>query len=130
MRSLRFVGVLYLISGLLCALQVDDASIYLGMGLQSVLAHSEFMTVYGGLQLGLAASMLLGSFVKRAREGVLFMSTVLSCVLAGARITSFAIYPDLARVEAAWALLVLESGIAILLLVAYYRVFKSINSPG
>jgi len=130
MKSLRLVGVLYLLSGLLCVLQVDDASLYLGIGLQSVLAHSEFMTVYGGLQLGLAASMLLGSWLKRAREGVLFMSMILSCVLAGARIASFVIYPDLAKVDAAWVLLVLELGIALLLFVAYYKLLRSISSPG
>lgn len=81
MAGLIFVGVLYMLSGLWCAWQPDLASNYLGFSLASPLAYSEFFSVYGGLQCGLAVAILLSSFRPAYREAASFFALCFSLVL-------------------------------------------------
>lgn len=122
--TLNIVGVLYLISGLWCALNVEVSAHYLGFGLSSDFAKSEFLSVYGGLQLGLAVSMLIGARVAHLRQGVLFMAMLVSCVLFATRVASIWVYSDSVLDRSIWFFLLLEGSIALALTVSYARLTR------
>jgi len=77
MWSLRIVGIIYLASGLWCALKPELAASFLGFTLSDV-GLSEFFSVYGGLQVGLAMAMLMSSMKTEYLEAAIFYSLVTS----------------------------------------------------
>ncbi|NVK37767.1 MAG: hypothetical protein HWE18_07570 [Gammaproteobacteria bacterium] len=83
---LRIVGSVYLLSAIWCFFQPEMAS--QGLGIQWLASHGkvEFLSVYGGLQLGLAVAMLSVSFMPKLLLGGVFFSTVFSTVLAFCRL--------------------------------------------
>lgn len=88
MISLRVVGILYLLSGLWCASQAELSANFLGFALTSLLAHSEFFSVYGGLQVGLGVAMLGASFRRTYIEAALYFAYVFSMTLFLFRVAS------------------------------------------
>ena len=114
----RVCGALYLLSALWCVFQIDAAAGFLGLGLNSGLARSEFFSVYGGLQAGLGIAMLLCSFAPRYLEAALFFSAVFSGVLAIFRLISFFIF---GWADAAFIMLVIEAVIAIVLAYGWWK---------
>jgi len=81
MISLRIVGVLYLVSGLWCALNIEVSAHFLGIVLTNAVARSEFLSVYGGLQIGLGVAAILSSFRRDYHEGALYFSAIYSTSL-------------------------------------------------
>ena len=77
MWSLRIVGIIYLASGLWCALKPELAASFLGFTLSDV-GLSEFFSVYGGLQVGLAMAMLMSSMKTEYLEAAIFYSLITS----------------------------------------------------
>ena len=114
----RVCGVLYLLSAMWCVFQADAAAGFLGLGLNSNLARSEFFSVYGGLQAGLGAAMVLSSFAPRYVEAALFFSAVFSACLALFRLISFFVY---GWTEVSILMLGIEAGIAALLLYGWWQ---------
>lgn len=97
----RLCGVLYILSGIWCAFQFEVAARFLGLELLEGLGKSEFLSVYGGLQVGLGLSICLSSIQPRYIEGSIYYSAIFSSVLAAFRIVSFLIFgwqPDFALI--------------------------------
>lgn len=85
MWTLRTVGLIYLLSGIWCALKPELAAGFLGFSLTPA-GRSEFFAVYGGLQVGIALAMIMSSLHKGYIEGALYFSLVLSAGLLGFRL--------------------------------------------
>lgn len=116
MKTLLVVGVLYLFSGAWCAWQPELASAYLGFSLTGSLANSEFFSVYGGLQIGLAVALLCSARIPLYVEASLFFAMLFSGILCLFRAASLALY----GLETGLLLmLLLEAAIAISLLFAW-----------
>jgi hypothetical protein len=77
MWALGSIGILYLLSGLWCALNPQVASEFLGYMLTNV-GLSEFFAVYGGLQVGLGAAMLIASIKTEYIEASLLFASITS----------------------------------------------------
>lgn len=88
----RLFGCLYLVSGLWCAFQSELAAKFLGFELLTGLGRSEFLSVYGGLQLGIGAAMLVSSFKAEYLEASVYFSAIFSTFLAVFRMASFVIF--------------------------------------
>ena len=120
MWSLRFVGSLYLISGGWCAFNPADSANYLGFMLvdQGV---SEFVSVYGGLQLGLGAAMMLSTLKDEFIPGALCFAFITSLGLLTTRIMALIGYganTDL------YIMAALELFIVVILALPLYHVVK------
>jgi hypothetical protein len=89
MLIFRCVGLIYLVSGLWCALKPELASSFLGFELKNSIGQSEFLSVYGGLQFGFAMAILISSFVLSYRVSAVFFALVTSFGLFGFRLVSF-----------------------------------------
>ncbi len=55
---LTFVGVAYILLGLWCAIMPEQTSNAVGFSLQSGAGDSEFLTVYGGLEIAIGSIFL------------------------------------------------------------------------
>lgn len=120
MYSLILVGCLYLLSGLWCSFQSELAAQYLGFGLNSVLAKSEFLSVYGGLQCGLATALLACAARPAYREAAVFFALCFSLVLALFRLGSMLAAGFASSIDAgALPLLLLEWALVLVLAVSY-----------
>lgn len=91
MWPLRLVGGVYLLSGLWCAINPQLAAGFLGFNL---LPHglTEFFSVYGGLQVGLALAMIFASFKREYLAGAIFFAWMTSLGLLAFRILAILIY--------------------------------------
>lgn len=117
-RVLIAVGLLYGLSGMWCAIRPLLAAEYVGYSLTSPVGIGEFVSVYGGLQLGLAAAMLtLAGQATAIRHGLLF-SAIFSSVLAFVRVVSLLIY---GYSEAHIGFFILEAVLALVLVAAYIK---------
>lgn len=85
----RLFGFLYLVSGLWCVFQAELAAKFLGFELATGLGKSEFLSVYGGLQLGIGIAMLVSSFKAEYLEASVYFSAIFSSFLALFRMFSF-----------------------------------------
>ena len=111
---LACVGVLYGGLAAYCALWPAAAAQTVGLQLLPGSGDSEFLTVYGGLEAGLALSWLLPLFWPRLTLGALVQCTVIHACLVGFRSAGFALFsdiPDGTRQLAAgeWVLLILSA---------------------
>ena len=77
----RGIGVAYLALGAWCTAAPRSVARRVGFSLESDSGLSEFVTVYGGLEVGLGAALLLTSFVPGLREGGLVFGAVFSLAL-------------------------------------------------
>ncbi|MCL6416046.1 glycerol-3-phosphate acyltransferase [Aestuariirhabdus sp. Z084] len=118
MIILRLMGCLYLASGLWCAAQPELSATYLGLGTLNEQGLAEFFSVYGGLQIGLGAAMLLGSFYQTYQPGALLFSALFSTSLALCRLISLIQYNTFST---QLPFLLLESVIAMLLVYVLIR---------
>lgn len=117
MWSLRIVGLLYLLSGLWCAINPELAASFLGFSLTDI-GLSEFVSVYGGLQVGLALAMLISSCNPRYIEASVFFALVTSLGLFLFRVIAVI---SIAANPGVYAMAVLELIIVLLLASTYHR---------
>ncbi len=115
----RLSGLLYLLSGLWCAFQLELVAAFLGFSLATPAAKAEFFSVYGGLQVGLGIAMLFSSFKPQYLEASLVYSAIFSTGLCVFRLLSFVLF---GFVEAFVAMLILELVIMTLLWLAVWRI--------
>ena len=118
MITLRVIGALYLLSGIWCAWQVELASAFLGFTLSGELAHSEFFSVYGGLQVGLGIAMLGASFRAGYIEAALYFAYVFSITLFLFRVASSLLWGWSSTVL---AMLILEAILATTLCIVWAK---------
>lgn len=111
MWTLRVVGLLYLLSGLWCAIKPQVAAKFLGFTLTEI-GLSEFVSVYGGLQVGLAMAMLLSSVQARYLEAAIFFTLVTSLGLFVFRLIAIT---SIAANSGVYAMAILEGGIVLAL---------------
>jgi hypothetical protein len=117
MWSLRIVGILYLASGLWCAVKPELAADFLGFTLSDV-GLAEFFSVYAGLQVGLALAMLTSSMKTDYLEAAIFFSLVTSTGLFAFRI--FSLF-NMGSNESLYAMAALEGVFVIILAVSFYQ---------
>jgi len=121
MWSLRIVGILYLLSGLWCAANPATSANFLGFIIVDQ-GLTEFFSVYGGLQLGLGAAMILSSLKPQFLLGGLFFALVTSSGLLMARLVALINYGGN---EGIYAMTILETVIVIILAIPFYRAQKA-----
>lgn len=112
MKTLRVIGGLYMLSALWCIFSLDVSANSLGFGFLNSAAQVEYLSVYGGLQLGLGMAMIAVSTKPPLLLGGLFFSLVFSWVLAISRLAGLLLY---ATSPLMWGLLLLETCIALAL---------------
>mgnify|MGYP000076614118 CR=1 FL=1 len=92
MTILRVVGCLYLLSGGWCAYAPELAAVFLGFSFNGNTGYTEFFTVYGGLQVGLGAAIVMSSFVVRYIEAALYFAAIFSTSLILFRVIGIVLY--------------------------------------
>jgi len=110
MLTLRVIGGLYVLSALWCIFQLDVSSSALGFELINDSARVEYLSVYGGLQLGLGMAMWFTSFKPNLLKSALFFGLIFSSFLFLIRLIGVAVYNVN---ELMWMLLFLEGFIAL-----------------
>ena len=118
MLSLRVIGSIYILSGMWCGLNPILSASNLGFVFSVPQAQVEYLSVYGGLQLGLGIAMILVSLNPRLLLGGVFFSMVFSIVLMLTRIAAMTLYGTTGTM---WILLLLESCIALVLIASWYK---------
>jgi hypothetical protein len=81
---LALVGILYVLLALWCAIAPENTSQSVGFTLQPGSGQSEFLTVYGGLELGLGIMFLLPFYTQ---ESLRF--SLLTCVIVHGSLVLF-----------------------------------------
>jgi hypothetical protein len=117
MWALRSIGILYLLSGLWCALNPQVASEFLGYMLTNV-GLSEFFAVYGGLQVGLGVAMLIASIKTEYLEASLLFASITSLGLLVFRLIALVRFD---ASEGIVAMVILEAVIVIVLGLQYRK---------
>lgn len=110
---LRIIGCVYVLSAIWCTLMPELAAQGLGLSWTEPHGKVEFLSVYGGLQLGLGVAMFWLSMRPKLLFGVVFFATIFSSVLAMSRLIHVLMAPMHGMLL---ALLVLEVAIALYLL--------------
>lgn len=118
----RVFGLLYVLSGLWCAISSELAAGFLGLAFADVSGQAEFFSVYGGLQLGLGLAMLISSWRADYLEGSLFFAMIFSGCLAGFRVLSFILF---GVIEQFMVMLILE----LLIVIGLFLVWARIRRP-
>ena len=91
MLAFRSVGILYLLSGLWCAIQPELAANFLGFKFSHAAGKAEFFSVYGGLQFGIAVAILGSSIIPAYRLGASFFAFIFSLGFFVFRLLSLAL---------------------------------------
>jgi hypothetical protein len=120
MWALRSVGVLYLLSGLWCALNPQVASEFLGF-MATNIGLSELFSVYGGLQVGLGSAMLIASVKPDYIEASLLFAFITSLGLMLFRLIALIKFDSN---EGIYAMAILETVFVIVLGLQYKRSAK------
>ncbi len=118
MMILRLVGGLYLLSGGWCAFVPELAAGFLGFSFTANTGYAEFFAVYGGLQVGLGAAIVMCSLNRRYIEAALYFSAILSTGLLTFRLMGIVLY----GISAALAGMALLEALIVL---AFYAGWKS-----
>ena len=104
-------AVIYLGLGLWCTLDVDGTSRSIGFTFAKTAARSEYVTVYGGLEVGLGLFFAVAAWYEPLRQaGLLFALLTYGC-LALFRIGTLIAYSDLGRFP--WIMIAIELPMAI-----------------
>lgn len=88
----NLIAGLYLLSGLWCTFMAERSMTFLGYEATSQFSVGEFITVYGGLQIGIGLAMIAVNWLPQYFGGTLFFATVFSIVLILARIATLITY--------------------------------------
>ena len=94
---LIFNAALYLVFSLWCALSPKSTARNVGFELLKGSGESEYLVVYGGLQLALAFFFLITALSPSMQRAGIIFAALLYVSLAGFRILSFFIYSDISR---------------------------------
>ena len=89
------VGLMYLALGMWCAISPEKTSAVVGFELIGGAGMSEFLTVYGGLEIGMGMIFLLPFFGERFLEYPLLVCVLIHANLVFFRTLSFVFYSDI-----------------------------------
>ena len=89
---LAVVGVAYLVLAAWCSLRPGQTSQSVGYTLMPGSGQSEFLVVYGGLELGLGIAFLLPLYDSNWTSFALFICLIIHACLVLFRTTSFFLY--------------------------------------
>jgi hypothetical protein len=89
---LTVIGAAYVVLAAWCAVAPEQTSASLGLSLRPGSGQSEFLTVYGGLQLGLGLFFLLPWLRPEATSTVLLASVIVHGSLVAFRAVSLPLY--------------------------------------
>lgn len=99
MKATRFflaaVGITYLYLAIWCSLRPDKTSQLVGFDLKPGSGQSEFLVVYGGLELGLACILLLPLIRPKQVESSLLVCLIVHACLVLFRSVGFLLYSDI-----------------------------------
>ena len=112
MIILRVIGLLYLCSGIWCALFTELSAEFLGIQLINELGKAEFFSVYGGLQVGLGLAMLLISLKSDYIDAAIYFCAIFSSSLFVFRLISLGFYSHDSTLV---SMLIIEGGITVIL---------------
>lgn len=116
---LWLVGAVYLLLGIWCSVAPVTTSRSLGYELTTPSAMSEYIVVYGGLEIGLAIAFGLGAAVARWTGPIALVAAVLSTSLAVTRLTTLLTLSGISSVV--WILFAVECTLAALTGAAAWR---------
>lgn len=110
---LAAIGFLYLYLSIWCATSQDVTSQKVGLTRQAGLGESEYLTIYGGLQLALAAMFVYPLLRESALENMLLCCVIVHACLVLFRTIAFFQYSDFTRMtyqlaSAEWAILLVS----------------------
>lgn len=110
---LALVGVMYLGLAIWCTLSPDVTSAKLGFELNSGSGQSEFIVIYGGLELAMSLIFLLPLIRKDSLIGSLLACVVIHACLVAFRTYSLLVYSDISGMTyqlaiGEWVLLILS----------------------
>ena len=89
------VGLMYLGLGGWCAISPEETSAVVGFELIGGAGMSEFLTVYGGLEIGMGMTFLLPFFGTRFLDYTLLVCVLIHANLVFFRTLSFVFYSDI-----------------------------------
>ena len=92
MKLMSICGLIYLMSGAWCLLQADLAAAGIGFQFATLFAKSEFIVVYGGLQIGIGLAMSTCARVPAIALGASVFSLIFSSVLLFTRFVTYFYY--------------------------------------
>jgi hypothetical protein len=87
-------GVLYLVLGVWCIVAPEATAQKVGFDLVGGAGRSEFITVYGGLEIALGIFFLWCGLDERLRRAGLLLAAISSACLAVARSATLVFVPD------------------------------------
>lgn len=92
---LAATGILYLYLALWCSVSPQTTSALVGFQLQGGSGQSEFLTVYGGLEFGMALVFLWPLVHSRVTRDILWACFVIHASLVVFRTIGFVLYSDI-----------------------------------
>ena len=92
---LAAVGITYLYLAIWCSLRPDETSQLVGFDLKPGSGQSEFLVVYGGLELALAVIFLVPLFRPKQVEPSLLVCLIVHACLVPFRSVTFFLYSDI-----------------------------------
>jgi hypothetical protein len=116
---LAFVGTAYILLAAWCSLMPEETSSAVGFKLQSGSGQSEFLTVYGGLELALGITFLWPLYRPTEVAFSLFLCLLIHGCLVTFRTAGFALYSGIPPMT--YSLAATEWGIFIGAAVLYRR---------
>ena len=117
------VGLMYLALGVWCAVSPEKTSEVVGFELIGGAGMSEFLTVYGGLEIGMGMTFLLPLFGERFLAYTLLVCVLLHANLVIFRTLSFVFYSDIG--SGTYKLAIGEWSIFLLGIILYRTLQKS-----
>ncbi|XAM01489.1 DUF4345 family protein [Phycisphaeraceae bacterium D3-23] len=109
---LAFNGVLYIALAAWCTIAPSKTATAIGFGIENSSAKSEYLTVYGGLELGMGLFFLLAAWRTGMVEAGLWFAALSYAALAIYRLITVATMNDLSAFI--YTLVIFEPAMAIL----------------
>ncbi len=118
MITLIVIGAIYVVLGIWCTVTPRAAAKAVGFELPGPGGMSEFITVYGGIEVGLGLAMILTALDPQLRRGGLAFALVFSAMLPLFRLPTVIVLPV---PRSCYWLLAVEITLAVALLIAWFR---------
>lgn len=108
---LGLIGAMYVVLGIWCAVQPQTTSRTVGFELTAGTGQSEFLTVYGGLEMGLGLGFLVPLLRKEMQQPILIVCLLVHLGIVACRTLGYFLFPgisDTTRVFAGveWGILI------------------------
>lgn len=92
MWPMIIVGAMYVALGIWCTVDPAGTSSKVGFELQGGQGRSEFITVYGGIEVGIGVAMILTGWSPQLRVGGLAFAAIVTAALVVFRLPTLFVY--------------------------------------